>query len=343
MIENSDLDFAQYPTIGHEDWRYTFSTAQVRALETTLITKSIFLDMANSPSYEEALECLSGSSYNLPAKATLSDIEQILLEKRQEARKLFEDLMIDKELEGLVRAREDFANMRLAVRRVVTDKPIGTDYSNDGSVSASIFEEVFEQESYHEFPMHMQEAVESAILSYYENKDIRQIDYAIDEISMTYMLDKAIELQSPWLASYARTQIDLTNIKTMLRLKFIDSEQKGPFIPFGFVSIDLFLHGLNVGYDGIVQTFYPTPYSWVVDGGVSYLVSKNSFLRLEALIEKFMFQKLKTLSITAGPQPVIAYLYKKEHEIRNIRMILTAKKNLLDSEYILDRLSFGRD
>ncbi|GAF95855.1 unnamed protein product, partial [marine sediment metagenome] len=36
--------------------------------------------------------------------------------------------------------------------------------------------------------------------------------------------------------------------------------------------------------------------------------------------------------ITAGPQPIIAYLLMKENEIRTVRLILTAKKNSLDTK-----------
>jgi vacuolar-type H+-ATPase subunit C/Vma6 len=43
--------------------------------------------------------------------------------------------------------------------------------------------------------------------------------------------------------------------------------------------------------------------------------------------------------ITAGPQPIIAFLLMKENEIRTVRLILTAKKNHLDTKLILDRIS----
>jgi V/A-type H+-transporting ATPase subunit C len=45
-----------------------------------------------------------------------------------------------------------------------------------------------------------------------------------------------------------------------------------------------------------------------------------------------------TRVIAAGPQPVIAYLMMKENEIRTVRMVLTCKKNRMDTKFILDRL-----
>jgi len=88
--------------------------------------------------------------------------------------------------------------------------------------------------------------------------------------------------------------------------------------------------------------FFTTPYYEIVSNGVSYLTSQNSFLRLEQLCEDYLTGFLKlTSTITAGPQPIIAYLLLKENEIRKVRLVLTAKKHGLETNLVLDRLSQG--
>ena len=215
--------------------------------------------------------------------ADFSEVEKMLLDRRSEARAMFVELIDDDAISELLCAREDFANMRLAVRRVVTERPIGVEYSNDGSVSAEDFEEIFEQENYGMFPEYLQEAVEKAVLGYYESKDIRAIDYNIDRFQAQYKLKKARELSSVFLESLFRIQIDLTNIRTMLRLKLAEREEKNLFLPAGFVGIDRFVHALDIGYEALAPLFFTTPYHDVVDGGVSYLTRENSFLVLEKL------------------------------------------------------------
>ena len=329
------------PVMGQEDWRYAFSAARVRTLDSMLLSRALLVDMANASEFESALECLSGTEYAVQeANPKLADVEVKLLQMRSEARKVFGDLMIDPLLKNLVSARADFANMRLAVRRVVTDKPIGQDYSDEGSVPAEIFEEVFEQENYSEFPDYMQEAVEAAVLGYYENKDIRKIDFAISSVAADTLIHRAEKLNCDYLSSLTKIKIDLDNIRTMLRLKFLESQERGPFMKNGYLPIDIFLHGVDLGYDGLSALFYHTAYHYVVDAGVAYLAKMGSFLRLESLCDSYMWQWYKAAmrEITAGPQPVIAYLMMKEQEIRTLRMILTAKRNHLDPSLILDRL-----
>jgi V/A-type H+-transporting ATPase subunit C len=126
----------------------------------------------------------------------------------------------------------------------------------------------------------------------------------------------------------------------MLRLKMAQRDEKDLFIRGGFVKTERFVHGLDVGYEALPPLFYVTPYHGTVEGGVSYLLAEQSFLHLEKDCQDHLTGFLKTTrSITAGPQPIIAYLMMKENEIRTVRMILTCKKNGMDTKFILDRLS----
>ena len=340
VLEQPVLDFFRYPPIGDDDWRYGFETAVVRVLESQMLSRSALIDMANADSYDAALDLLSSTEYTLAqGSRDFSEVEKILLQRRTELRELFKDLIIDELIAEPLLAREDFANMRLALRRKLLGKPLGTDYCNDGSVPAEEFEAIFEEENYSPLPYHMQEAIEKAVLAYYQNKDVRQIDYALDSSHFEYKLRRAEQLKNIFVLELFRMQIDLTNIRTMLRLKFRESEQRDVFINGGYIEIQLLKHGLDAGYESIAALFFATPYYEAVESGVSYLASKKSFLKIECNCEAHLAGFLKTtIQITAGPQPIIAYLLLKEAEIRNIRLILTAKMNALDKSLLLDRL-----
>jgi len=334
------VDFYIYPPVGEDDWRYAFETAQVRALETQMLSRATFQDMANAANFEQAADLLGASEYSPGQKKSLSEIESILKAQRSSVRELFEDLMVDEPIVKLLRTRDDFANMRLAMRRTLTEKPLGTDYSEDGNVPPGFFEEVFEEENYSLFPEYMQEAVEKAVLAYYQNKDIRQIDYAIDGVQAEYNLKRAYQLNSVFLLGLFKIQIDLTNIRTMFRLKFTDSEQRNVFLRGGYILLERLKHGLDIGYEAMGHLFYTTPYYEVVEPGAAYFMSNKSFLKLEQRCEEHLTGFLKTtVRIAAGPQPIITYLLMKENEIRTVRLILTAKKNALDTKLILDRIS----
>ncbi|MFZ2146067.1 MAG: V-type ATPase subunit [Sedimentisphaerales bacterium] len=356
-MQTTILDFYTYPPIGGDDWRYTFQTAQVRTLEMQMLSRAALLDMANSESFAQAVDLLSGTEYALQRGGRdFVEVEEILQQRRATVRELFSVFMLDEPIIELFRTRDDFANLRLAVRRTLTEKPLGTDYSNDGNVPPEMIEQIFSEEdefSKPVFPDYIRHAVEQAVLAYYQNKDIRQVDYAIDNVQAQYHLKQARRLKSVFLLGLFRIQIDLTNIRTMLRLKFIESESRtktaeaevflvrdNVFLEGGFIELERFRHGLELGYEALGPLFFVTPYHRIVDTGANYLASNKSFLRVEQQCEEHLTGFLKsTIQITAGPQPIIAFLLMKENEIRTVRLILTAKKNFLDTKLILDRLA----
>lgn len=340
LIQDITLsDFYRYPPVGEDDWRYMYETARVRTLEGTMLSRAILTDMANAPDFASAAELLSSTEYAIASNSTDVQIEQMLLERRAGIRAQFAELMLDEDLVQLMRAREDFANMRLAIRRLVTEKPLGLDYSNDGSVPAAEFEDILQQENYERLPEYLQDTVEAAVLGYYENKDIRRIDYGIDRMHYQWRIQRAEELGSVFCASFGRIQVDLYNIRTMLRLKMAQRDEKEYFFGSGFVDVDKFVQGLAAPYESVSALFFATPYYDVIEEGVRYLRSEQSFLKLEQQCEDYLMGFLKTTrEIAAGPQPVIAYFLTKEAEIRAVRMVLTGKKNTLTSKLILDRL-----
>lgn len=338
--EDTIFTFLTYPQIGEDDWRYTAQTAVVRALEMQLLSHGVLADMAGAPDFNAAIGSLAAGEYAIPQSVRFDEVQTILLDKRAAVRELFEDLMLDEEIVTYFKARDDFANLRLAARRAVTDTPIGTDYSAEGNVAPELFATVFEEENYGLFPGYLRDAAEQAVLAYYQDKKIPEIDYAIDRCEAEYKVGRAREIGQVFLLNLARMQIDLANIRTVLRLKHSEAEHRNVLLDGGFVEMDRHRQAIEQGDESLGQLFFATPYHRLVDSGVGYFASNQSFLKIEQQCDEYVMGYLRQAAqITAGPQPIIAWLLMKEHEIRMVRLVLTAKKNLLDTKLILDRLS----
>ena len=85
LAEQIVLDFYTYPPVGTDDWQYAFQTAQVRSLETQMLTRAVLLDMTNAQNFEQAADLLSGSEYALPQGAKdIAQVETILRQPSQQ-------------------------------------------------------------------------------------------------------------------------------------------------------------------------------------------------------------------------------------------------------------------
>ena len=210
--EQAVLDFYMYPPIGGDDWRYMFQSARVRALEMQMLSRAALQDMANAENFDQALDMLGAGEYALgQGSRSFAEMENTLRLQRVAVRELFCGLCIDESIAELFKTRDDFSNLRLAVRRAMAGKAIGTDYSDSGNVAAASFEQAFAEEDHSRseiLPDYMRQASEQAVLAYYQNKDIRQIDYAIDSAEMEYRLKKAQGLNDLFLLGLFRIQID---------------------------------------------------------------------------------------------------------------------------------------
>jgi vacuolar-type H+-ATPase subunit C/Vma6 len=339
-VYNEDINIAMVPDVGGDDWHFAFQAALVRSMETSLLSRSLIQDMASAGDLASAVEMLSGSEYAIEqGKVSLSEIESMLDERRKELLRFYKDLVGESPVSALPEIMIDMSNLRLALRRFVTDKPIGNDYFPGGSEPVSTYETVFEQNDYSFLPRHMQDAIEQGLLAYYEDKNIRDIDFALDQVQFDSLVALARKSESSYLEGVARVEADLNNIKTVMRKKLVEDDSLKGFIEGGFVDIDKLRSALHGNLDQFSTICYATPYGGIIDAGIEYLNRENSFLRLEGMCDNYMGQIYDMAGqITAGIQPVIAYYFKKSDQIRKIRMVLTAKSNMLDKQLILDRL-----
>ena len=339
LEEQPVIHFNLYPPLGPEDWEYTYAVAQVVTLEEKMLSLGFLTEIANASGFKAAIEMLSGTEYAISPSAGFEEIEQLLCGIRGDVRDLFKQLVFDKKIVEFMTARTDFANMRLVIRRLVQEKPLGTDYCDGGNIGVDEFEQVFEQEDYSTLPVYLQEGVDAGVLGYYKNKNVRDIDIAIDKAEAQCQIENAKKIGSIFLLELQKMYIDLNNIRTMLRIKFARSEDTDVFMPGGYIDAARLIQCIDIGYETIPQAFLTTPYGHIVEAGAGYLRKENSFLKLEAACDEHLLEFLKTTrEITAGYQPIIAYLLAKEHEIRMVRMLLTAKRNSLEPGLILDRL-----
>ncbi|MBN1787359.1 MAG: V-type ATPase subunit [Sedimentisphaerales bacterium] len=337
--EQNVIQFNLYPPIGEEDWRYIFATAQVRTLAEKLFDQAFFHELAHCGGFKEAAELLTGTDYAIAGAGTSEEIEQLLCDRRREVNQLICQFLIDEKIIELLRSRSDFANMRLAIRRLVTEKPLGDDYCDQGNIPIEQFGLVFEQEDYSTLPGHLQEAVEAGVLGYYKNKNVRDIDLEIDKFEADFFLRLAKSINSTFLTELFRMQIDLTNIRTMMRLKLTETEARDVLMPGGYIEPVRLDHAVDTGYESLAQLFAAMPYQHIIETGANYMQRNNSFLKLEAACDGHFIGYLKsTDQITAGHQPIVAYLLRKEHEIRMVRIVLACKKAEIEPKVILDRL-----
>ena len=329
----------------HEDWRYAFAVGALRVLQCRLLESSRLNDLANSINLDEMVTRLAGTPYAPSTEGpTLAEqVEARLKHLRWAAYELIIPICLDEPLKRFLQGPEDFRNLKILLRRTLIENSPELPLSDLGFIAPQQLQQDFEAEKYDSFPPDMAQAIHQAIVAYYDDKNPRNIDFAVDRGAIMYRRTLAGELNNQYLLGLCALLADLSNIRSMARLKWLEEDSKllaRTFLPGGSIELSRLQGALAGSWEAISAMFFATPYAQLIEHGLGSLVADDSFLHLERYCDDYLTEYLKaTNQVVAGPEPLVAYLFGVEQEIRSVRLIFSAKQANLPADSIRDRLA----
>ena len=328
-----------------EDWDYAFAIGALRVLQSHLLESSRLNDLANSISLDEMVARLAGTPYAPSTEGgQLSEqIETRLKNLRQAAYQLIIPMCLEEQLQRFLQAPEDFRNVKILLRQTLIENSPKLQLSDLAFIAPDKLQQDFEAERYDALPPDMADAIQQAIVAYYDDKNPRNVDLAIDRGALAYRRTLAAELKSEYLLGLCTLLADLVNIRSMARLKWLEEDSKllaKAYLPGSSIELSKLQAAFASAWEAISQMFFATPYAQLIEHGLGCLVADNSFLHLERYCDDYVTQYLRAANqVVAGPEPLVAYLLGVEQEIRSVRLIFSAKQANLPADSIRDRLA----
>lgn len=82
-----------------------------------------------------------------------------------------------------------------------------------------------------------------------------------------------------------------------------------------------------------------TPYKRLIKESYEEITTQKTLNSIDLLKDNFMMEHLKELKIVPfGPTAIIGYIYAKETEIKNLRILLVGKINRIPEEILRSRV-----
>lgn len=210
-----------------------------------------------------------------------------------------------------------------------------------GTVSAEDAELSVREGNYHLFSTHIAEAIPQAIALYAQTSDPQLIDAVVDAGCFADMLEKAGQY-GDFLMEAIQTKIDTINILTALRILRMGglaySYYSQHFISGGKLSEGVMQRAFEGGEQALISELAHTPY-----GAVSKAFAGEAQARLsawEGACEAF-YRKVvrKADSQLTGAETLFSYLADREYEVKQIRILLTAKQAEMPAQKIKSLLN----
>lgn len=323
------------------------ASSYVRVLEKKLITNSGIDRAVDAPGAMEALRVLSqNSDYNFASLSRAEDYEVLLKSELKRVYSVAYGITVHRQVIDVLACKYDYHNVKAAIKERFHKGRTPPPYFNVTDIPSTLVEAAAmgpgESALKSDLPAHLVSAVANAKAVFEKTGNPQSIDISADLDMFSHMLELCGEINSETVTNHVKAQIDFYNVKTLLRAK---NMQKGSaflaecLAPGGMTDSAFFIANYNKTPSAMVPTFYYKIFGEAMKKGVEEYEKIGNFSSLEKLFDNYLIERVKgSKYITFGPEILYAYLFSKENEIRQIRILVTGKQNGVSAEALKERL-----
>ena len=328
-----------------QDTEYMYASSRVRALENRLVGRERMEALIEARNADEVLSRLAEYGLTVPtdeAAVTPEQAEeQMLLGLLRDAYRESTESVPDPAVFRYFRYPYDCNNLKVALKCLILgSEPDGLLF-DFGTVPAGDVMEMVREGNYKAFPAALADAAPRAREAYDKSGDPRRLDTILDRACYDAMLADAAATGEDALVDWVRTRVDLTNLITCLRIIRMRS---------GAVGLD-FLQDALLSGGTLDERFFSSVYeggeeSWrtaVAATRYAQLAEVDGEPAPLYVVERcaddlWLARVREDARIPFGAAVIAGYLAGCEVSVKNIRMILAAKRAGLTPEVIRGRV-----
>lgn len=313
---------------------YPYAVSKIKAKEINMLTNKNFEQLVSEKNLDRIVSIIAEKGYNFESITRIENFEVVLKNEQQMLYKLIRELIDDENFIKIFLLKNDYNNIKLILKSKIQNKEYIENLNQGGLIIQENLIKIMESENYDLLNKKMKEAIIEAKLQYEITKNPYVIDCILDKANFEEMKQISLIINNEFIIKYVENLIDITNIKTFFRIKKMyknDNVLKIAYISGGTISLNELKKNFHEDIENLQGKF----------GKYNELIEKaiNSYENLDIYCDNYIMEymkesKLKALTI----EPIIAYIYAKEMEIKNLRIIFTGKINNINPEKIKERL-----
>lgn len=314
---------------------YPYAVARIRVLEKNLLSKQVLNQMADDKEAADAMRTLSDYGYEGALEVSPRDFEKVLAAELEKTYTVIRELVPAERFIDVFLYKNDYHNLKVLIKQEVSDIDGERFLVEGGTEPIGKLKTALLERNYSNLPPVMGEAIEKAFDAFAKTHSGQMIDIVLDKAAFTQMKDTADAIGNPFVSKYVAKVCDLTNLKSFLRIRSMGKDFTAfdaVFVQGGEISQATFLAAF--GTDEPAQYFKATAYGDICEAGMG-----EGFTFFEKLCDDHIMNFVRGAKFQALTlEPLIAYLYAKESEIKTVRIILTSKINGINPEIIKERV-----
>lgn len=329
------------------EYDYIFPSVLIRSKETALLKKSDFERLAEQDSIEALLHMLGEYGYGEGAteengRQQAREFEKVLDESLKMTYEQVLSLTTGEPQMKLFLYQNDYRNVKLLLKAEALNIDPTPLLTETAGLPPQDLREIFRKRDFALLSTAMKEGITEAHETFSKSRDPQEIDIILDKACCRDMLKSAEELGNEFVLEYVKLTIDCINMSAFVRLRKIAK-------PLTFF-LKIFAEGGNIdrrvfelayGEENaaIADKVTAYGYSEVFSLGAKTVDETGSFTLLERIIDDLKMKLAKNVKYQPfGLETAAAYIIAKESEIKNLRIILSAKLSGTETAAVTERL-----
>lgn len=318
------------------DSDYIFAVARIRVLEKDLLSNDDVRQLVSLKDESAVIDALRSRGWGDSTPGTDADTMLRLEEKKVDY--AVHDLGLDPSLLEVLDLPERYHNLKSAIKELSFGNVVPSAYYSIPGFGQEELVHAISSQDYALLTDNMAHYVRRTLDIMAASSDAQWCDIIMDKACLIAMIEAAAKSKSELLISYVRRYVQNANIKTILRgartgksARFLNEA----VCPVEGQDVSALVKHALVGEDDLLDYLDTTGMSAVADA------IRTSSAALEQWCEGRLLQTLAGQgSKIMSPGPILAFVLRRRAEIRNARIILTAKANGFDDDAILERMCF---
>jgi V/A-type H+-transporting ATPase subunit C len=328
---------------------YAYATARIRVRESKLLSNNRLERLFDIADSADAIKLLTEAGYSgenpNSGKEGAEDVEKLLSSELKKAYEFIEEIIPDPLLIDLLRKKYDYLNAKLILKAEFLKIDVTKTLSDMGTIKPEKLHKFITERKFEEVSEIFSQAISNAEESFNKTGDPQIIDFILDNASYAEMMADALHTEDPGLIKLVNMLIDTANIRIFVRSKLLKKPEdfiRKAWIKSGSFKEEMFEEMVNDGLDKLFAVLKDIGYEKLANQLIDAVNNEDGISEVEKLLDDFITLHLKQSKyVVMGVEPVIGYLFFKETEIKNARLIITGMKNKISRETIKERLRLG--
>ncbi len=327
-----------------KDTVYGSSNVLIRIYENDLLTRAHYERMLSAESFELAVNVLRETPYRNDVDRIKEDRDydsMFMNELHQTFEELFE-IVPNKELIELAGLRYAYHNLKVLFKEEVTNQDLSHIVIPIGRYPLSDLRQAVRTGESDVLPKAYLDSINEVKTDYEEYQNVQAVDIILDRRYFTHLRQLADETQEPEIPEVVETMIDYNNLSTLVR--GMKQKRTRNFLTTvlsssGSIPKEALVDLADKDYSAVLQYFRGTQYRQLIDRCVDSETGELSTVKVDFETDNAYMTRMREARLQAfGAMPVLAYIYAKEIEVKNLRLILTGKESGVSAEHIRERM-----